>query len=198
VSTDSEVIERSLSDPAAFSHIFERHARTVSAFASRWVGDAADDVLSEPFLTAFKRRGSFDRTRQSCLPWLLGIASKLVRRHRAAEARQWRSVEAAANHGDRVSRPHDIDADARLDAAAAVGELKARIAGLTAADRQTLLLYAWGDLSYDEVAEALRIPVGTVRSRLNRVRRKLDPARAARPETDDQKGDRDGLHAVRA
>ena len=54
--------------------------------------------------------------------------------------------------------------------------LAPRIAALAARDRDTLLLYAWGDLTYEQVADAQGIPVGTVRSRLNRVRRKLSAA----------------------
>lgn len=63
----------------------------------------------------------------------------------------------------------------RADASAAVRALAPRIAALSSRDRETLLLYAWGDLTYEEIAVALGVPVGTVRSRLNRVRRKLAP-----------------------
>ena len=55
--------------------------------------------------------------------------------------------------------------------------LAPKIAGLAARDRDTLLLYAWADLTYEQIAVAQGIPAGTVRSRLNRVRRKLDPSR---------------------
>ena len=65
----------------------------------------------------------------------------------------------------------------RVAAEREVETLKARIAALAPKDRETLLLYAWQGMSYDEVAAALGVPVGTVRSRLNRVRRRLDSAR---------------------
>ena len=69
-----------------------------------------------------------------------------------------------------------IDAvGSRTDAAADLRALAPRIAALAARDRDTLLLYAWGDLTYEQIAVAQGIPVGTVRSRLNRVRRKLAP-----------------------
>jgi len=55
-------------------------------------------------------------------------------------------------------------------------KLAAALAGLPAGDRDVLLLIAWADLSYDEVAVALNIPVGTVRSRLHRARRKTREA----------------------
>lgn len=175
MSTDSEIIRRSLDAPAAFAELFERHARVIGAFAARRVGsDAAEDVLSETMLVAFRRRRDFDPTWDSAKPWLLGIASRLIKKHRADEARQWRSFEAVSGSAH-VSDGAIDAAGERADASAAVRELAPRIASLGARDRETLLLYAWGDLTYEQVAVALGVPVGTVRSRLNRVRRKLAP-----------------------
>lgn len=175
VSTDSEIIERSLEEPEAFSGIFERHVRPVGGYIRRRVGaDAVDDALSETFLVAFRRRASFDRSVGSALPWLLGIATRIVKRHRADEARQWRSF-AAASAAAPVGDGGHGGVDERIDADAAVRALAPRIAALSARDRDTLLLYAWGDLTYEQIAIALGVPVGTVRSRLNRVRRRLAP-----------------------
>ncbi|WP_406245632.1 RNA polymerase sigma factor [Microbacterium sp. M] len=176
MSTDSEIIQRSLDEPGVFSEIFERHVRPVGGYIRRRIGaDAVDDVLSETFLVAFKRRAAFDSAWESARPWLLGIATRVVKSHRTAEARQWRSFEASAG-ADAVAAelPHAAS-DARMDANAALTALAPRIAALSAKDRDTLLLYAWADLTYEQIAEALRVPVGTVRSRLNRVRRKLAP-----------------------
>lgn len=175
MSTDSDIIGRSIERPEVFSEIFERHVRPVGGYIRRRVGsDAVDDVLSETFLVAFKRRASFDRRADSALPWLLGIATRVVKSHRAAEARQWRSFEASAGAVEHVEPVHAVS-DGRLDADAALRALAPRIAALHARDRDTLLLYAWADLTYEQIAEALGVPVGTVRSRLNRVRRKLAP-----------------------
>lgn len=134
-----------------------------------------DDVLSETFLIAFRRRTSFDRRYDSARPWLLGIATRVIKRHRASEAAQWKAFDRASVVEDRFAGSHDREADERLDASAAVRALGPRIAALSSKDRDTLLLYAWGDLTYEQIAEALHVPVGTVRSRLNRVRRKLAP-----------------------
>jgi RNA polymerase sigma-70 factor (ECF subfamily) len=176
VSTDSEIIAASVNSPALFAEIFDRHAKTIGDYARRRVGSTAvDDVLSETFLVAFRRRTSFDRQYDTARPWLLGIATRVIRRHRASEAAQWRAFERASGVQERFAGSHDHDADARIDASAAVRALGPRIAALSSKDRDTLLLYAWGDLTYEQVAEALEVPVGTVRSRLNRVRRKLAP-----------------------
>jgi RNA polymerase sigma factor (sigma-70 family) len=175
VSTDSEIIQRSLADPGAFSEIFERHVRPVGGYIRRRIGtDAVDDVISETFLVAFRRRASFDVAWESARPWLLGIATRVVKHHRADEARQWRSFEASAAGQVDAEVPHAAS-DARLDADAALRALAPRIAALSAKDRDTLLLHAWADLTYEQIADALDVPVGTVRSRLNRVRRKLAP-----------------------
>ncbi|MDQ0641943.1 RNA polymerase sigma factor [Microbacterium murale] len=175
MSTDNEIIARSLHEPGAFSEIFERHVGPVGGYIRRRVGvDAVDDVLSETFLVAFRRRKAFDPRRESARPWLLGIATRLVKSHRAVEARQWRAFEASASAESDSEMPHAV-ADSRLDADSALRELAPRIAALSTKDRDTLLLYAWADLTYEQIADALNVPVGTVRSRLNRVRRKLAP-----------------------
>lgn len=176
VSTDSEILARSRAAPAAFAELFERHSASVASFARRRVGvDAVEDVLSETFLIAFRRRADFDSSWESARPWLLGIASRVMKKHRADEARQWRAIAASAER-DETSHEGGIDvAVGRLDAEAAVRRLAPRIAALSPRDRETLLLYAWGGLTQEEVALALGIPVGTVGSRLNRIRRKLAP-----------------------
>lgn len=176
MSTDSEIIQRSLEEPGVFSGIFERHVRPVGGYIRRRVGaDAVDDVLSETFLVAFRRRASFDLGAESARPWLLGIATTVVKSHRAAEARQWRAFEASASAEEVAEVTPQVASDSRIDADAALRALAPRIAALAAKDRDTLLLHAWGDLTYEQIASALGVPVGTVRSRLNRVRRKLAP-----------------------
>ena len=176
MSTDSEIIERSLKDPEAFSGIFERHVRPVGAYIRRRLGgDAVEDVLSETFLVAFRRRASFDLDVDTALPWLLGIATRLIRSQRGVEARQWRAFEAATGVAAEPEPAHAAS-ERRMDAAAALRELAPRIAALSQRDRDTLMLYAWAELTYEQTAAALGVPVGTVRSRLNRVRRILAPA----------------------
>lgn len=176
MSTDSEIIRRSRAAPSAFAELFERHARVIGAFAQRRIGtDDADDVLSETFLIAFRRRADFDLAWETARPWLLGIASRVIKKHRAAEMRHWRAMDAADRNSTVTDSGEFDDVSARLDATEAVKRLAPLIASLSRKDRDTLFLYAWGDLTYDEIAVALAVPVGTVRSRLNRVRRKLAP-----------------------
>jgi RNA polymerase sigma factor (sigma-70 family) len=201
VTTDSEIIRRSLDHPPAFAELFERHARMVGAFAARRIGqDAAEDVLSETFLVAFRRRSAFDPTWDSARPWLLGIASRLMKKHRGREAVQWRSLEASAQREEHVTEDPSYAAAERADAEASIRALAPRIAALAARDRDTLLLYAWGDLTYQEIGRALGIPTGTVRSRLNRVRRQLSAgdSPAAAPEAWMEGGTVDGTVGSRS
>jgi RNA polymerase sigma-70 factor (ECF subfamily) len=171
VSTDNEIIERSRQSPGAFAEVFDRHARTVHRYAARRLdAGAADDVMSETFLVAFERRSAFDGSHDA-LPWLLGIATNLIKKHARLEARAWKGL--VASDLGRVDIDAIEQAAARLDASAAARRIGGALRRLPAGDRDALLLYAWGDLDYEGVASALGVPVGTVRSRLNRARRKL-------------------------
>lgn len=178
VSTDSEIIAQSLTRPSAFTEIFDRHATVVGNYVARRLGrHDAEDVVSETFLVAFQKRSSFDRAYDSARPWLLGIATRLVKRLRAVEARHWEIVQlGAALSGAHADVTIERAAE-RADAAQAVRELWPAVSKLAARDRETLMLYALADLSYEEVAAALDVPIGTVRSRLNRVRKRLGAAR---------------------
>jgi len=130
---------------------------------------------------------------------LFGISSRLMRKHRAREMKQLRSAMASAAREEITSHDGIDAASGRLDAKSAARELGPRIASLNAADRETLLLYAWADQTYEEVALALGVPVGTVRSRLNRVRRRLDPHRSNRvPAATTKEGENDGRVGSRA
>ncbi len=162
--TDSEIIRSSRASPRDFGELFERHATSVHRYAASRVGETiADDVMSETFLVAFDKRATFDHSRDTANPWLLGIATNLLHRHYRSETRLLRATERSAG---RLAIATSTDPDVLRDVAAA-------IAKLPRTDRDTLLLFAWEDLSYEDIAVALRVPVGTVRSRLNRARRTL-------------------------
>lgn len=176
MSTDGEIIAASQTAPEHFGQLYDRHARTVHRYAARRAGtQAADDVMAETFLVAFERRASFDAAFPDARPWLLGIATTLLRKHARLEAQAWRALVAADAASILADDPVSERGD-RLDAAAAIRRLAGAIRHLAARDRDTLLLYAWGDLDYEGVAAALGVPIGTVRSRLNRARTKLRAA----------------------
>ncbi len=169
---DGAVFAASLEQPQQFTLIFDRHYQSVYGYLSRRVGRAiADDLAAETFVRAFERRSAYDRSADRALPWLLGIAVNLLAHHRRSEARQLRAL-AAARVPD-SGEPFADSAEGRADAAATRASLLRALEALDEYDREAILLYAWADLSYEEIATALGIPIGTVRSRLNRARRKM-------------------------
>jgi RNA polymerase sigma factor (sigma-70 family) len=174
---DATLIELSRGEPEAFAAIFDRHATQIHRFATRRLGAAvAEDVVSEVFLVAFRRRHDYDLAYRDSRPWLYGIATNVISRHRHAEARAFRAL--AKTGADPVMQSPDDDVLARVAASAHRRALAAALARLSQADRDTLLLVVWGGLTYAETARALRVPAGTVRSRLNRTRRILRQALA--------------------
>jgi RNA polymerase sigma factor (sigma-70 family) len=166
---DNAVVRRSLREPEAFIELFERYADDVHRYALRRLGaDAADDVMAETFTVAFAQRGRFDLSRVDARPWLFSIATNLIRGQRRAELRRWRAMARAG-----VAPDEEREADrvaARLTAQGARGQLAAALASLSPDQRDALLLYAWTELNYEQIAEALGVPTGTVRSRLHRAR----------------------------
>jgi RNA polymerase sigma factor (sigma-70 family) len=168
---DATVITRSGREPEQFAVIFDRHAPQIQRYLTRRLGrQVADDLLSETFLVAFRSRGRYDPTRPDALPWLYGIASKIIGQHRRDEVRELR-LRLAVPRPDPAEASHDDRVSAALTARSTRTALIGALEQLSAGDRDVLLLVAWEQLTYDEVAAALRIPLGTVRSRLNRARR---------------------------
>ncbi|WP_181763675.1 RNA polymerase sigma factor [Streptomyces albidus (ex Kaewkla and Franco 2022)] len=172
---DSVLVQASQTDPQRFAELYDRHAPDIHRYAARRLGETtADDVVAETFLVAFRRRDRFDPSRGAARPWLYGIASNLIAGHRRSEVMQYRVLAKTAV--DPVVEGHHERSDSRVAAAAVTRQLGAALARLSKGDRDVLLLIAWESLTYDEVAQALEIPVGTVRSRLNRARKKVRKA----------------------
>jgi RNA polymerase sigma factor (sigma-70 family) len=169
---DATVIQLSRHEPEQFTVLFRRHAPQLQRYVVRRLGpDAADDIVAETFLLAFRHRERYDQTRPDARPWLYGIATNLIGRHRRSEIRLYRAL--ARTGADPVTEPFTDRVDDQVSASYAGRLLATALTRLSAELRDTLLLAVWGDLSYDEVATALGVPVGTVRSRLSRARSKL-------------------------
>jgi RNA polymerase sigma factor (sigma-70 family) len=174
-SPDGEVIGRSRSEPELFALLFRRHATGIGRYAARRLGPGpAEDIVAETFLVAFRQRERYDPARCDARPWLFGIAGNLIRRHYRDEVRQLRAL--ARTGADPVAESFTDRADARLAAGAASRAVAAAIADLDPDQRDVLLLITWGELTYDQAAEALGVPEGTVRSRMNRARTRLRAA----------------------
>jgi RNA polymerase sigma factor (sigma-70 family) len=165
--SDADCLARSLDEPTAFESIFDRHFTAVHRYLHRRAGrDLADELAAQTFALAFERRATC-RAGDTVLPWLYGIATNLLHRRRRAERRQLRAY---ARSGVDRSVVYDDDAAGRLDDAALGPRLAGALAAMRPRERHALLLYALAGLSYEEIAEALDVPVGTVRTWLHRAR----------------------------
>ena len=79
-SRDAAVIAASLTDPAAFAGVFDRHWAALHRFCVSRAGSAGEDIAAETFRVAFDQRARFDPARGGAGPWLYGIATNLLRR----------------------------------------------------------------------------------------------------------------------
>jgi RNA polymerase sigma-70 factor, ECF subfamily len=172
LSTDADVVVASWDEPSAFAVLFDRHAGVVCRFvAGRAPRNDIDDLVSETFVAAFRSRKRYDRHYDDARPWLLGIAVNVLRHHYRAEARRrrrpWSSQpeEPTGDHAEGVA--------SGLDARSGWEHVVRALSQLDDRYREVLLLTASADLTYEEMARALGVPVGTVRSRVARGRRQL-------------------------
>jgi RNA polymerase sigma-70 factor (ECF subfamily) len=173
-SSDAELIERSWVEPEAFGEVFERHFDAVFGYFARRVARAdASDLASETFRLAFVARARFDVVHASARPWLFGFAVNVLRNDARGRRRETAAVHrlVATDTAERDDRQGALD-DA-MDAAGRWPKVATALAQLRDDERETLLLLAWEDLSYAEIATAMDVPIGTIRSRIHRARGRL-------------------------
>jgi RNA polymerase sigma factor (sigma-70 family) len=180
--TDAAVISRSINEPESFSVIVERHATSVFRYlASRGDRSTSEDLLADVFEVAFKSRNRYDTHYESALPWLLGIATNVIRHHRRSERRHLAMVRRVTQVHSRRSESSEVS-DA-VTSGAELGEkmqcVRRALDGLNDKHRQVIVLSAGIGLSYEDIAQALGIRIGTVRSRLSRARQQLRELLAA-------------------
>jgi RNA polymerase sigma-70 factor (ECF subfamily) len=176
VPADAAILAASVADPQAFAALFERHFAAIHRWLHRRVGaPLAEDLAAETFTRAFDRRATFDAAYADARPWLFGIAANLVHDHRRTELRRLGAL-ARVQRWESGSEDVATGAVARADAAVAGPAVAAALAELRSEERDVLLLVAWAGLEYDEAARATGVPIGTVRSRLHRARRRLQAA----------------------
>ncbi|MGI5377341.1 RNA polymerase sigma factor [Streptomyces sp. CA-251387] len=163
-------------DHDAFGELFDAYARSVYNHAFRLTGEwsTADDVVSLTFLEAWRLRERLDEEGGSPRPWLLGIATNVTRNVRRA-ARRHAAALARLPRDERDDTVRDFadEVAERLDDAAQLAVVRTAVSRLRRAEREVLALCVWSGLDYRAAADALGVPVGTVRSRLSRARIKL-------------------------
>jgi RNA polymerase sigma-70 factor (ECF subfamily) len=182
--SSAQILASTVSSPSSFSLIFDRYSGVIGRFLSARVeASIVEDLVVETFLQAFRSRQRFDSNRFAFSPdadpvrnWLFGVASNVVRHHRRSEARMLAAHERLMRQ--RMTDPriesahafHEGELVQPIHQAAAVASALVR---LPATQREVLFLRAWADLSDAEIAAALGVAEGTVRSRLSRARETL-------------------------
>jgi RNA polymerase sigma factor (sigma-70 family) len=168
--TDAEVISRSQEDPTAFREIFVQYHSSVLGYARRRVGwEVGEEVAAQTFLEAFTHRSRFDMRFDSAKPWLMAIATNLIRHH----LRDEHTHIAALLKIPKDVPPEPVDDPAALDAERMGPALAQALLSLNDQDRETFLLVALAELTYRETASALDVPIGTIRSRISRAKAAL-------------------------
>lgn len=198
-SPDAALFAASISEPHVFGQVFDRHGPAVHRYLTSRVGpDQADDLLSEVFVAAFRRRRSYDPRFATAVPWLLGIAANMVRHHQRSEGRRRTLVQRLGQEAP--ERPDGFVDDVANDL---IGHFESEEVGiaLTRLDdryRDVLILHAAFDLTYEEIAASLGLRLGTVRSRISRGRTKLRELLAASGQyvTDDQRREPFGVEGT--
>lgn len=172
--TDGTVIELSWEVPERFSEIFDRHFVSIFTFCARRVGPVlAEDIVNETFCVAFDHRRRYDtRERPNARPWLMGIATNVMRHEFRRQLREKRAV-------DRISvedthPEHDVSIVDNFAVAERIERVRAALAKLPNQELEALLLSALELRTYEQIAEVLQVPVGTVRSRIHRARKHLN------------------------
>ena len=169
---DADLWELSTSDREAFGEIFRRHARAVFAICYWRMGDAAmaEDVTSVVFLEAWRRRDLVVLEQRSALPWLLGVANHTSRNATRSLRRYTQALKRLDGH--RPLPTDDVVID-RIEAETSLKMVNGVVRDLSEQEREIVLLVFWSGLTYEATSVALGVPVGTVRSRVSRTRRKL-------------------------
>lgn len=161
--TDAQLLAQARTTPAAFETLVIRHHDVIYRYVARRLGpNTAEDVVSEVFTTAYAIRSRYDADRPDARPWLFGIATNMIRRHRKHEAQVLDAYARTGVHPELPDAPHHDD-ELGPALAAALGAMRRE-------HRDVLLLHAIADLSYEDIAVAMDVPIGTVRGWLSRAR----------------------------
>jgi RNA polymerase sigma factor (sigma-70 family) len=157
-------------ESVAFAGMYDAHAADLLRYLWRRCGDRAqaEDLLSVVFLEAWRRRAAL-RPGAATRPWLYGIATNVLRNHRRSLRRHRAALERIAAAAPTCAPAADEQAAIQARLADALDALRR----LPRREQDVVALCVWTQLSYEEAAAALGVPVGTVRSRLSRARSRL-------------------------
>lgn len=157
----------------SFEQLALPHFETVYRVARRLTRreHEAEDLVQETYLKAHKAFASFEMREFGIKPWLLKILHNTYLNRQARETRAPRSTD--QQNLDQIGQDESGPSLPNLDFEQLDAEVKQAIDGLPAEFRVVLLLWSTMELSYQEIADSLGMPIGTVMSRLHRARQQL-------------------------
>jgi len=165
VTPDAELVRRIAGGGVeALGGLYDRHARALLAFARRLApSEDAEDLVQTVFLRVLACAPRFDPGAASARPWLFGIAVRVAQERRRSLRRLGTALLRLSAFGRRATEPAAVDRS----------DLERAVAALSPQKREVLLLVEVEELTCEEAAAALGIPVGTVWTRLHHARKEL-------------------------
>jgi RNA polymerase sigma factor (sigma-70 family) len=170
-----EIIERCLNgDQAAWESIVRMYRRKVFNVAYKFVGrhDQAEDLTQDVFLKLYKSLDTFDR-RANFQTWLISVSRNLCIDHYRAVRKERETINRDVDPADFAPVSTDPRADAQLEQRDRVRLLRQALDKLAPTLRTAVMLRDIQELTYQEIADKLHLPEGTVKSRINRGRTEL-------------------------
>jgi len=164
-------------DLSALSTLYDRYGRIAYTLAYRILGEpeAAEDVVQDAFLAAWRGAGTFKRERGNARSWLLSIVH-----HRAVDLLRRRTAFRPAPLDAAGETPSDSDTAEEAERNVARSTVRAALGTLPEAQRRTIELAYFGGYTQSELAQLMGVPLGTVKGRmrigLQKMRRVLGPA----------------------
>ena len=169
------LIERCLAgDQVAWETIVRQHWRKVFNVAYKFVGkhDEAEDLTQDIFLKVFRSLGTFDR-RANFQTWLISVSRNLCIDHYRSVRKERETIDRDVDAGLLSPISAEISPHAALEQRDRVTLLREALQTLPPALRSAVMLRDIQELSYQEIADQLDLPEGTVKSRINRGRTEL-------------------------
>jgi RNA polymerase sigma-70 factor (ECF subfamily) len=169
------LIERCLrGDQLAWEQIVRQHWRKVFNVAYKFVGshEQAEDLTQDIFLKIFKSLDTFDR-RANFQTWLISVSRNLCIDHYRSVRKERQTIDREVTAEDVSPVSKTVSPLAALEQRDLAATLRVALHALPPSLRMAVLLRDIQELSYQEIAERLRLPEGTVKSRINRGRREL-------------------------
>jgi RNA polymerase sigma-70 factor (ECF subfamily) len=169
------LIQRCLrGDQLAWDAIVRQHWRKVFNIAYKFVGkqDEAEDLTQDIFLKVFKSLDTFDR-RANFQTWLTSVSRNLCIDHYRSVRKERETIDRRVDASELSPASHDLGPAALLEQRDRVALLREALAKLPETLRTAVLMRDIQELSYQDIADRLRLPEGTVKSRINRGRTEL-------------------------